>query len=181
MPEPLTLEQNAALVSAYAELEQRLYEVLGTWAGAEPVAGAAVLFDELSQQHAWHAELWAERVPAVPGLAVVSGGCGPGHDLLRAAAGLDGGAPRLAALSRIVLPRVVAGYRFHIARATEVTDGPVIRALRLALHDDVDAMLRAEDLLQSLAGAAEAAEAVAGVLGGPERALPGPGLVAWPA
>ena len=174
------IEALGGLLRGYAAMEQRLFEVLGAFAAAEPVAEAAVLFDALSQQHAWHAGLLAEQVPLVP--ATGEAGSAP-----EPAAALDGlarleGAPaRLAGLARVVLPRAVAGYRRHLGAAREAADAPVARALRLVARDEVEAQLGAEALLESLlagpggAGALEAARA----LEEPLLAM-GPGLVTWP-
>ena len=55
----------ARLVGSYQWVERRLFEVLGSWVASEPVPEAQVLFDVYSQQHAWHAELFADRLPAL--------------------------------------------------------------------------------------------------------------------
>ena len=61
----LSLEAQARLVGSYQWVERRLFEVLGSWVASEPVPEAQVLFDVYSQQHAWHAELFADRLPAL--------------------------------------------------------------------------------------------------------------------
>ena len=169
----------AGLLEAYGAVEQRLFEVLGGFAAGEPVPEAAVLFDALSQQHAWHAALFAEQVPVVPGAEAA--GPGPGAlAALDALAGLEGAPARLAGLARVVLPRAVAGYRRHLTAARGPSAAPVARALRLVVRDEVEALLQAEALLEALlaadgAAALEAAGALEGpLLGG------GPGLVPWP-
>ena len=52
-------------MGSYQWVERRLFEVLGSWVASEPVPEAQVLFDVYSQQHAWHAELFADRLPAL--------------------------------------------------------------------------------------------------------------------
>ncbi len=64
---PLTLDQAAALAGRYRWVEQRLFELTGSWAPAAAAPAAGVLLDALSLQHAWHAELWAERLPVLDG------------------------------------------------------------------------------------------------------------------
>ena len=61
----LPLDVQARLVGSYQWVERRLFEVLGAWVASEPVSEARVLFDVYSQQHAWHAELFADRLPAL--------------------------------------------------------------------------------------------------------------------
>ena len=60
----LPFEAQARVVGSYQWIERRLFEVLGGWVSSEPVPEAQLLFDIYSQQHAWHAELCAERLPA---------------------------------------------------------------------------------------------------------------------
>ena len=50
----------------------------------------------------------------------------------RAAAGLPAGR-----LYRVVLPRLVTSYERHLQVTSPITDGPVARALRLVLNDEV--------------------------------------------
>jgi hypothetical protein len=45
---------------------------------------------------------------------------------------------RLAALYRVVLPRLIAAYRMWQGRANPVTDGALVRWLQLVLVDEVD-------------------------------------------
>ena len=55
----------ATLLGAYRWTEHRLFELTGAWA-AEPAPPAVrVHFDVVSGEHAWHAELWAARLPVL--------------------------------------------------------------------------------------------------------------------
>jgi hypothetical protein len=176
----------ATLVGAYRWAERRLFELTGAWA-AEPAPPAVqVHLDEVSVQHAWHAELWADRLPVLDWFDpdAVTGPLGLAGPLFDTLADLTGPVPRLAGLYRVVVPRLLAGYDRHLARAVPVTDGPVVRALRLVRRDEVDSWRAGEALLQGLvtspveAAAAAAAqrdlEAVA-VAGGGHV-----GLFPWP-
>ncbi len=68
----LSLDAQARLVGSYQWVERRLFEVLGSWVASEPVPEAQMLFDVFSQQHAWHAELFADgsrrSIPSTPTL-----------------------------------------------------------------------------------------------------------------
>ena len=50
----------------------------------------------------------------------------------------------------MVLPRLVVTYGRHLAAASPVTDGPLIRALRLVLADEVEDWQAGERLVQRL-------------------------------
>jgi len=43
-----------------------LFELTGSWVFESSDAGLQRWFAEASQRHAWHAELWAQRSPAIP-------------------------------------------------------------------------------------------------------------------
>ncbi|HVX20721.1 MAG TPA: hypothetical protein VHB02_05185 [Acidimicrobiales bacterium] len=163
---PLTLEQSAALAGAYRWAEERLFRLAGAWAADPAPAAVQVHLDEVSGQHAWHAQLWADRLPVLDwfdqdaATAPLGPVAGP---LLAALAALPADpAARMAGLYRVVVPRLVVGYDRHLARTAAATDGPVVRALRLVRRDQVDAWRAGEALLQDLlAGAGDGAAAVA--------------------
>ena len=168
----LSIEAQARLVGGYQWVERRLFEVLGAWAASESLAEAQVLFDVYGLQHAWHAELFAERLPAldsidpdtltVPPSAAVDRVLG----VLAGTAPLpvdspEGGVPaaslhaggtliRLIGLGRVVLPRLVAGYGLHLRRLSPVAEAPVGRCLRLVLRDEVEQWQAVEAFTQSL-------------------------------
>ena len=160
---PLPLGMSAALVGGYLWIEQALYELLGSWVGATPLPAVQVFLDGQSARHAWHAQLFADRLPVLAGadpdgltrppvpagtvLAALAGHDTPGED---GAAGPQGVLPRLAGLYRVVLPRLVVTYGRHLAAASEATDGPLIRALRLVLADEVEDWHAGERLVQRL-------------------------------
>ena len=169
---PLALEAQARLVHGYRWVERQLFEILGTWVESEASSEAQLLFDVYSQQHAWHAELFAERLPVPDVLDRDELAGGPGAGVERMFEALAGGSPdppaadgpspgpgrrrsggtllRLVGLSRVVLPRLVAGFVLHQRRARPVLDAPVVRAIRLTLRDEIDEWLVLEAFVQSL-------------------------------
>jgi hypothetical protein len=177
-PAGLTLHDQARLVGGYQWVERRLFEVLGAWVGSEPVPEAQVLYDVYSQQHAWHAELLAERLPVLDSLDPATLTVPPDAEVDRTlgllagtvsdqgAVGGEGaggpGAPprgtvpaggtllRLVGLGRVVLPRLVAGYNLHLRRLSSVADAPVGRCLRLVRRDELEQWQAIEALTQSL-------------------------------
>ncbi len=173
----LPLHSQARLVGSYRWLERRLFEVLGSWVASEPVPEAQMLFDVYSQQHAWHAELFADRLPALDSVdpdslvlppsaevdrmcAVLAGampagdGSSPGGGLIGPGDGsavpAGGTLPRLVGVGRVVLPRLVTGYNLHLRRVSVVTDAPMTRCLRLVLRDEIEQWQALEALTQAL-------------------------------
>jgi hypothetical protein len=156
--ERLTIEESARLVGRWEWAEARLYEVVGGWAPVAAGPAAKVYFDVCGQHHAWRARLWAERRPGLPSHFV--------HDYDSATTaideltGLSDDVGRLSAYCRVVLPRIVLGYRSWQERCSPVPDGPVARALGFALADVISDWERGSALLAAyLSG--EAAEAAA--------------------
>jgi hypothetical protein len=192
-PVALTLVESARLLGCYRWVELRLFEVLGNWVANESEPEARLLFDVQSRHHAWHSELWGERIPDVEGvvdpvMATVTPDEGT-EELLSTLGGVPGSEAggggtlvRLVGLARVVLPRLVCGYGYHLSRAVAVSDGPVIRALHLAIRDEIEDWQAVELMVQKLI---RRPHDVAVVTAHQQRleALvvgSGPGLVPWP-
>jgi hypothetical protein len=183
----LELGKAAELLGAYCFVERRLFELTGAWSVQVDPPRLAVHLDQVSQQHAWHAELWADRLPVLAGvdptslIAPLGPAVGPVLDSLAAA---ESTVERLAGLYRCVLPRLLATYGRHLRRAVPATDAPVMRALRLVRTDELAAWQVGEAQLEALIDTAEAAAEAAAMLGRIEsvvlRGGPGVGLVPWP-
>lgn len=203
----LTLDECASRHGAYRWAEHRLFELTGSWAsGPGTPAPARLHLFGASAQHAWHAQLWADRLPVLadvdpdaltrpigPLLAPLLDALEPpSRDGSTAPAGGDLAAFRfLAGLYRVTLPRLLASYERHRGALAEVADGPSIRALGLVRRDGATELAAGHALLETLvrtapdpAGAGAAVEATVlaleGLLG---RAAPGEGadadLVPW--
>ena len=158
----LPLDVTAALLGEYRWVETTLWSTLGAWVADLPLAGVQVHLDAQSMRHAWHAELFGERLPVRSGvdpdaLSVPSPATAA---LLAALDGRDDGEtadvarpaalPRLAGLYRVVLPRLVTTYTRHLRATAPAADAPVRRALRLVLRDEVEDWLAGERLVQHL-------------------------------
>jgi hypothetical protein len=112
---------------------------------------AAVLLSSWSTEHAWHAELWADRLPvtaAIDAEALVVLPAPLPEILARVASAAP--LAQLAALIRFVLPRLVITYERHLATASAVSEGPTRRALALVVRDEREAWEAGEALVQGL-------------------------------
>ena len=67
-PVALSLVESGRMLGCYRWVELRLFEILGSWVVTETEPEVRVLFDVQSRHHAWHAQLWGERIPEVGGL-----------------------------------------------------------------------------------------------------------------
>ena len=85
--------RRARLVGSYQWVERRLFEILGSWVASEPVPEAQMVFDVFSQQHAWHAELFADRLPALDSVDADALMVAPSPEVDRMLAVLAGAGP----------------------------------------------------------------------------------------
>jgi hypothetical protein len=182
----LDLHRAAGLLGAYCAVERRLFELTGSIA-SEPDSAPEiqVYLDALSAEHAWHAELWAARLPVLSGVDAQA--------LVVLPAPLEGvfgdlwsgtQTGRLVGLFRVVLPRLIASYTRHAESASPISEGPTLRALRLVLRDETEAWVTGEALVQGLLDTSEAVVAAGKLVISLEIRLTDaaviPGLVPWP-
>lgn len=167
----LTLDAQAEAVGHHRWVEHALYGLAGSWVREMPIAAAQVHLDAQSLRHAWHAELWADRLPVLDGVDpdALTAPPVPAASILAALVGaedaaLPGVLPRLAGLYRVVLPRLVVTYRDHLVRTVPTTDAPTARALRLVLADEEEDWRVGERLVQRLLSRPHDVEAVAATL-----------------
>lgn len=146
----MLIRETARAIAGHRWIEERLFELTGSWAGEGGDAEVTRLLATQSRHHGWRAAQWEALVPAL-------------HDLdpseLEAPAAdvalLDGltaeehRTVRLAGLTRVVLPEVLRRYDAHGASATEVADAPVARMLRLVVLDARSDQQAAEQLLRT--------------------------------
>jgi hypothetical protein len=182
----LELHRAAGLLGAYCAIERRLFELTGSIAAAADVPPEITVYlDSLSTEHAWHAELWADRLPVLSGVDAQALVVLPAP-LEEVFGELGSGTPaeELSGLFRVVLPRLITSYARHADTATSVSEGPTLRALRLVLRDETEAWAAGEALVQGLLDTPEAAAAAAErVLSLETRLISAgliPGLVPWP-
>lgn len=147
-------------IGHYKWLEMRLFEVLGTWVAIidrAVIDGAEIAYrlGHHCSHHAFHAELWHRRLVEL------------GHhrpdDLTVAAApeiealfdallGEMTIVERLVGLYRVVLPRLIAAYGFHLDNINEVSDAPSMKVLDICLRDDLEQWRQGELMAQTLLG-----------------------------
>ena len=57
---------------------------------------------------------------------------------------------KLVGVYRVLIPRFIAAYTYHMNNTSEITDAPTIRSLKFALQDEFDDWRDGELMLQSL-------------------------------
>lgn len=134
-----TIGELAEICGAYCWLENRLFELTGSWATAPATSAdhgeARVFFSETSAEHAFLAAQWHERLPVRAGVdpdALVIPPAGPVAEALRLLDDESSLLDRLAGLVEVVLPRLLLTYEEHLARSSPVSEAPVKAVLEFA-------------------------------------------------
>ncbi|HUI48032.1 MAG TPA: hypothetical protein VL119_05015, partial [Acidimicrobiia bacterium] len=156
LPGLFLVEESARRVGNYKWAEMRLFEALGGWVATVPELDVKLVLGRHTYHHAWHAELWHKRLPELremnpdrltvpPNEAFVTF-----MDAVREPEAADETIEKLVGVYRVLLPRFIAVYTFHLNATSRITDAPTIRSLKFALQDEFDDWRDGEMLLQSL-------------------------------
>ena len=156
LPGSFTVEETARRIGNYKWIEMRLFEALGGWVATIPELDVKLRLGTHCYKHAWHAELFHKRLPELremnPERLTV-----PANDGVKAFmdAITEPEAPeltieKLVGVYRVLIPRKIAAYTFHMNNTSTITDAPTIRFLRLALQDELEDWRDGEMLIQSM-------------------------------
>jgi hypothetical protein len=146
-----TIDALAERCGAYCWVEHRLFELTGRWTRSPGDAELRVRFSVMSAQHAQRAGHWNDRLPSRAGIDRQSLVVPPPGPLAAVLAGLTEDVPaavRMAALTIVVLPRLLTTYEEDLARSSPVSEGPVMATLRLAGHGTAGEIALGHALLQ---------------------------------
>jgi hypothetical protein len=167
LPGLFGVEESARRVGNYRWVEMRLFEALGGWVATVPELDVKMVLGRHCYHHAWHAELWTKRLPELREMNVDRMTV-PANDELVAFidAVREPEAPeltieKLVGVYRVLIPRKIAAYTFHLNGTSEITDAPTIRSLKFALQDELEDWRDGEMLIQSLIDSADTAERAA--------------------
>jgi hypothetical protein len=156
LPGLFTVEESARRVGHYAWIEMRLFEALGGWVATVPELDVKTTLGRHCYHHAWHAELWHKRLPELREMRPDRLIRAPNAHLEAFVAALtEPEAPdltieKLVGVFRVLLPRKIAAYSYHLAATSRITDAPTIRSLGFILDDEKTDWQEGEMLLQAL-------------------------------
>jgi hypothetical protein len=167
------LHDRSRRIGVWSWCEQQLFGVLGDWATSTPDPTVAVFFGEMARRHAWHSQLFFERLPELASVDAEQLVAAPGRatdalfDAVSAAAGdadSDRGVStlvRFVAAYRVVLPLLVGEYQTARTTVSVVAEPALGRALDLVLRDDQEEWARAQPLFAGLLTDAHSARSAA--------------------
>ena len=159
--------ETARRVGNYKWIEMRLFEALGGWVATVPELDVKLVLGRHCYHHAWHAELWNKRLPELremnterltepPNDAMVAF-----IDAMREPEAPELTIEKLVGVYRVLIPRKIAAYTFHLNATSRITDAPTMRSLKFILQDEHDDWREGEMLLQSLIETPEEVERAA--------------------
>jgi hypothetical protein len=148
--------ESARRVGNYKWIEMRLFEALGGWVATAPELDVKLVLGRQCYHHAWHAELWNKRLPELREMNT-DRLTQPANDqmivfvdALREPEAPELTIEKLVGVYRVLLPRKIAAYTFHLNATSRITDAPTIRSVRFILQDEMEDWREGEMLLQSL-------------------------------
>ena len=150
----LTIEESARRLGHARWWSQRLFQVIGAWVPSVPEPDLKLRLATSARHHAWHADLFGERLPEVGHVDAESQTVAPSDavaalfDELANWRDPERSPERLTVLARVVLPQAASVVREHLDRCTPVADAAVARTLRFVAADLVDDWLAGEATLQ---------------------------------
>lgn len=140
--EPDTIEQLAARAGRWIALNVLLFETLGTWARAATEPAAKRVLATWCHRHAWHADLWRDRLPDIPARpqridhdADVAAWIAPLERALADPGTATTTAAKLAILADPLLTSMQSALDAHRMALDERLDGPTARILDLVSID----------------------------------------------
>jgi hypothetical protein len=156
LPGAFTVEETARRVGNYKWVEQRLFEALGGWVATVPELDVKLKLGTHCYKHAWHAELWHKRLPELremnPDRLTVPANDGvvAFMDAVTEPEDPDRTIEKLVGVYRVLIPRKIAAYTYHLNNTSNITDAPTIRSLKFVIADEFDDWRDGEMMLQSL-------------------------------
>src|SRR5947208_10802564 len=156
LPGLFDVEESARRVGNYKWIEMRLFEALGGWVATVPELDVKMRLGTHCYHHAWHADLWHKRLPELremnPDRLTI-----PANDAIvqfmdavTEPEAPDQTIEKLTGVYRVLIPRKIAAYTYHLNVTSTITDAPTIRSLKFILTDEYDDWPDGEMMLQSL-------------------------------
>src|SRR6476469_825030 len=156
IPGLFDVEESARRVGVYKWLEMRLFEALGGWVATVPELDVKLVLGRHCYHHAWHAELWDKRLPELREMNTTrltvpaNDAMAEFVDAIREPEAPDLTIEKLVGVYRVLLPRKIAAYTYHLNATSRITDAPTQRSLGFMLQDEFEDWREGEMLLQSL-------------------------------
>ena len=151
-----TVEESVERIVGYKWCEQQLSAALGGWVATIPELDVKALLGPHCYQHAWHADLWRQRLPELR--EANEDRAEPANEafarFMEELTSPDDGdltIEKLVGIYRVLIPHLLATYTFHRKVTSDIADAPTVRLLKFMLDDDLEQLVEGEMMIQDLA------------------------------
>jgi len=164
LPGLFDVEESGRRIGNYKWAEMKLFEALGGWVATVPELDVKMRLGTHCYKHAWHAELWHKRLPELREMNPDRLTKPPNDAFARFVDALtEPEAPeltieKLVGVYRVLIPRFIAAYTYHLNGTSRITDAPTIRSLNFILQDEFEDWRDGEMLIQSMLDSPEKIE-----------------------
>ncbi len=156
LPGIFSVEESARRVGHYKWAEIKLFEVLGGWVATVPELDVKLVLGRHTWFHAEHAKRWDERLPELREMNRERLNTPPNDefvtfmDSVREPEAAEHTIEKLVGVYRVLIPRFIGVYTYHLNGTSSITDAPTQRSLNFILQDEFETWREGEMLLQSL-------------------------------
>lgn len=154
-----TVEESVERIVGYRWAQQQISAALGGWVATIPELDVKAMLGPHCYQHAWHADLWRQRLPELK--EANEHRAEPANDafaafMTRLTAPDDGDQTieKLVGVYRVLVPHLLATYTFHRHVTSDIVDAPTVRLLGFVLGDLHQQVAEGEMMIQDLARSA---------------------------
>lgn len=158
-----TVEESVERIVNYKWAEQHLSAALGGWVATIPELDVKARLGPHCYQHAWHADLWRQRLPELR--EANEDRSEPANDAfvtfmteLTSPDAPELTVEKLVGIYRVIVPHLLATYSFHRHVTSDIVDAPTVRILKFMIDDDVEQLIEGEMIIQDLARSPELRE-----------------------
>jgi len=151
-----SVEESVERIVHYKWVEERLSAALGGWVATIPELDVKAMLGPHCYQHAWHADLWRQRLPELK--EANEDRSEPANDAfvtfmdeLTSPEDPDLTVEKLAGIYRVLVPHLLAVYTYHRHVTSDIVDAPTVRILGFMLDDDHRQLVEGEMMIQDLA------------------------------
>ena len=155
-----SVEESVERIVNYRWAEQHLSAALGGWVATIPELDVKAMLGPHCYQHAWHADLWRQRLPELR--EANENRAEPANDAfaefmteLTSPEDADATIEKLVGIYRVLVPHLLATYSFHQRVTSDIVDAPTVRILKFMIDDDVEQLICGEMMIQDLARTAK--------------------------
>ncbi|MEI2639310.1 MAG: hypothetical protein V9F03_09980 [Microthrixaceae bacterium] len=144
----------AEVLGGFAWTERCLFQFVGSWSASCSSPEMAIVLADHARRHAWHSQLWFDRLPELSVVDAESLVASPSEGVTQVFRTMDESGDdltRLVGVYRVMCPHLLSTYDAEIARFGDVAAPSVRRWATFIRGDLIEQWLWGESRIRSLA------------------------------